>query len=96
MKKVLERVITAETLRTAIRAKIRKGVSRRTISELIYAYAPPAAAARADDSSLHRVAVEVIPHERRAAFLCELARLRDDLPVAPVETGAIEPLRGTD
>jgi hypothetical protein len=93
---VLDEGITTAILRTAIRERISAGISRRTVSFLINAYAPPTAQGRDDGSGVQRLPVEVIPHERRAAFLCELARLRDDLPVAPVETGAIEPLRGTD
>jgi hypothetical protein len=78
-------IITSATLRSAIRGKISAGNGRRTISLLIHSYAPPNAHGRDDDTGLRRLPVEVIPHERRAAFLLDLARLRDDLPVDPID-----------
>jgi hypothetical protein len=76
MTEVLESVITATMLRTAIRAKIDAGVSRRAISLLVNANAPPGAGrGREDDSGVRRLPVEVIEHERRAAFLVELDQL---------------------
>src|SRR5258708_21548881 len=61
MTEVLESVITATMLRTAIRAKIDAGVSRRAISLLINANAPPGAGrGREDDSGVRRVPVGVI------------------------------------
>jgi hypothetical protein len=82
-------VITTAILRTAIRERISAGISRRTVSLLINAYAPPNAQGRDDGSDVQRLPVEVIPHSGRAAFLCELARLQDDFPVAPVETARL-------
>jgi hypothetical protein len=81
---ILDDVITTAILRTAIRERISKGISRRAVSLLINAYAPPNAQGRDDGSDVQRLAVEVIPHSRRAAFLCELARLQHDFPVTPV------------
>ena len=79
MTEVLESVITATTLRTAIRAKIDAGVSSRAISQLINIYAPAGAGrGREDDSGGQRLPVEVIPHEWRVAFLVALDKLRDD------------------
>ena len=82
MSEVLESVITAATLRTAIRAKISAGISRRAISLLIEAYAPPRTRGRRDeDTGRQRLPVEVIAHERRVAFLAALGQLEDDDPV---------------
>jgi hypothetical protein len=78
MTNVPEHVLTAATLRTAIRAKIREGVSPRAISMLVNAYAPDAPAGR-DEAGIQRRAVEVIPQERRVAFLIALNELQDDL-----------------
>ena len=75
MTQVLENVITATTLRHAIRAKLRSGVTRRAISMLIAMYAPADARARDDGTGVHRLAVEVIPHARRPAFLISLDQL---------------------
>jgi hypothetical protein len=83
---ILDERITAVILRTAIREKINAGLSRRAVSLLILAYAPPKAQGRDDGSDVQRLAVEVIPDSQRAAFLRDLAQLRDDLPVAPVDT----------
>jgi hypothetical protein len=74
-----ESVITAVTLRTAIRARISAGISRRAISLLIDAYASPSTRGRHDDDTgMRRLPVEVIAHERRAAFLGALGQLQDD------------------
>jgi hypothetical protein len=75
----LESVITAATSRAAIRARISAGISRRAISLLIEAYAPPHTRGRRDDDTgMRRLPVEVIAHERRGAFLVELGQLQDD------------------
>jgi hypothetical protein len=75
----LESVITAATLRAAIRAKISAGISRRAISLLIEAYAPPRTRGRRDDDTgMRRLPVEVIVHERRVAFLVALGQLQDN------------------
>ena len=74
MSEALESVITAATLRAAIRAKISAGISRRAISLLINAYAPHRAqGGRDDDTGTRR-----LPHERRVAFLVALGPLQDD------------------
>jgi hypothetical protein len=84
---LLERVITAATLRVAIRSKIRNGTSRRRISLLINVYAPAGVRSDRDDGTgVQRLAVEVIPHQQRIAFLEALERLTDDPPVT--ETAA--------
>jgi hypothetical protein len=72
MPETLENMITATTMRHAIRAKLRAGTSRRAISMLIAYYAPADAHSRDDGSGVQRLAVEVIPHGRRPAFLVEL------------------------
>jgi hypothetical protein len=79
MTEVLEHVITAETLRMAIRAKLRIPVSRRTISLLIQAYAPTAIPGRDDGTDVRRLPVEAIPDGQRVAFLGALDQLQDDL-----------------
>jgi hypothetical protein len=81
---VLDGIITSATLRTAIRGRISAGISPRTISLLIHAYAPPEARGR-DEDGVQRLAVEAIPHERRVAFLDALVQLQDDQPVTPIE-----------
>jgi hypothetical protein len=75
MTEALENMITATTLRHAIRAKLRAGTSRRAISMLIAFYAPADARARDDGTGVQRLAVEVIPHGRRPAFLVDLDKL---------------------
>lgn len=78
-----DRVITAARLRAEIRTKIRAGASGRSISLLINAYAPPGIRSdREESSGVQRLAVEVIPHRQRAAFLEALHQLVDDGPVA--------------
>ena len=66
---ILERVVTITALREAIRAKIRAGVSRETITKLIQVYAPPDAPSRDDGTGLRRVAVEYVPRAERPALL---------------------------
>jgi hypothetical protein len=79
MSEALESVITSAALRAAIRTKIGEGVSRRAISLLINAYAPPSArGGRDDDTGARRLPVEVITHEQRAPFLVALGQLQDE------------------
>lgn len=79
MTEILDRVITAARLRTEIRAKLRAGASSRSISLLINGFAPPGVRSdREDGSGVQRLAVEVIPHRQRAAFLEALDQLTDD------------------
>jgi hypothetical protein len=82
MTEVLERAITAETMRTEIRAKIRAGVSRRAISLLIYSLRSPDSpfAGRDEGTGVPRLPVEAIPNGQRPAFIAALNRLQDDLP----------------
>jgi hypothetical protein len=79
MTDVPRNVLTTATLRTAIRAKIREGVSPRAISTLINDYAPDAPAGRIE-SGVQRRAVELIPPGQRVDFLVALNELQDDLP----------------
>ena len=88
MSEVFELVLTAEMLRTSIRAKLRSGASRRDVSVLIRAYAPHVEARRKDDG-VYRIPVELIPLERRVSFLDALNELPNHLPtgatrIAPV------------
>jgi hypothetical protein len=80
---ITERVITAAALRMAIRTKIRSGASGRSISLLINSFAPPDVRTdREDSSGVQRLAVEVIPHRHRVAFLEALDQLADVAPAA--------------
>lgn len=79
----MERVITAATLRTAIRTKIRSGTNPRSISLLINRYAPADAHSdREDNAGVQRLAVEVIPHGQRRPFLDALELLPEDRQAA--------------
>jgi hypothetical protein len=79
---MFERVITAASLRMAIRAKLRTGVSGRRVSMLVNAFAPPGVVSDRDHGEgVQRLAVEVIPHRQRAAFLEALHDLTEDSPV---------------
>ena len=81
MSEVLRRVITAETLRAEIRAKIRAGVSRRAISLLIHSFRSVESpfVGRDEGLGVPRLPVEVIPNGQRPAFIAALNRLQDDL-----------------
>jgi hypothetical protein len=75
----LDLVVTANMLRTAIRAKLGLGATRRAIWGLIAHYARDGAhMRRREEGGVPRLPVEVIPHERRGAFLDALNDLRDD------------------
>jgi hypothetical protein len=89
MTEMLQRAITATTLRAAIRAKIRVGVTPRAISLLIIAHASPdARGERKDPTGVQRIAVEKIPNGRRAAFVAALDQLQDDLLVDGLDPSA--------
>ncbi len=90
MTNVIERVVNAATLRMAIRAKRRAGVSGQTISHVIASYLPENMVVTRD--GVTRPRVELIPPERRVAFLETLHRLSDRIGAAPVE---IAPLVGS-
>lgn len=93
MTDALDRVITATTLRTAIRAKVNAGISRQTISQLVSVYASPdAGMGRDDGTGVRRLPVEVIAHDRRRAFLAALDRLHSD--GAPDDASATDRLAG--
>ena len=86
MSEVLELVLTAEMLRTAIRAQLRVGTSRQTISLLIRSYAPPGVRTERMDEGVYRVPVELIPVERRTAFLDALSGLPNRRPAVATST----------
>jgi hypothetical protein len=69
--------ITANMLRTALRAKLGSGAARRAISELIGRYARDGVTQRRQDG-VYRLPVEVIPYERRASFLDALNELPEN------------------
>ena len=69
-----ERVLSATTLRTAIRIKCHAGVSHRTIAQLIACYVSAEAAADREDGR-SRLPVELIHSDQRAAFLEALQRV---------------------
>lgn len=72
----LDLVVTANMLRTAIRAKLGAGARHRAIWGLIVCFARgDAPTRRREEGGVHRLPVEVIPHERRAAFLDALNEL---------------------
>jgi hypothetical protein len=74
----LDLVVTSNMLRTAIRAKLCSGATQRAIWGLIAHYARDGAhMRRREEGGVHRLPVEVIPHERRASFLDALNELRD-------------------
>jgi hypothetical protein len=69
-------VVTSNMLRTAIRAKLGSGAKRRAISLLIARYARDGVmTARREEDGVSRLPVEVIPHERRVAFLDAINQL---------------------
>ena len=70
-------IITATILRTAIRAKLRRGAQPQIVSALIKAYAAEEAQTARRDGIVHRLPVEVIPYERRIAFLEALNQLSE-------------------
>jgi hypothetical protein len=74
----LDLVVTANMLRTAIRAKLGSGATQREIWGLIARYARDGAHTRKrEEGGVHRLPVEVIPHERRGSFLDALNELSD-------------------
>jgi hypothetical protein len=79
---VLERLITSAALRGAIRSKLRTGASREMISFLIRDYAPAGLRSDRTDGRAPRLAVELIPHRGRTAFLAALSDLPNLRPVA--------------
>lgn len=78
MSELTELVLTADMLRTSIRAKLRTGASRRDVSVLIRAYAPCVKTERKDER-VYRVPVELIPLEQRVSFLDALNELPNHL-----------------
>jgi hypothetical protein len=78
---VSEFILTAGILRTAIRAKLRRGASRRGISVLICTYTPQDAKTERMDGGVYRVPVELIPLERRLSFLEALNELPNRVSV---------------
>jgi hypothetical protein len=81
----LATVITATTVRIAIRNKLDAGgVGKRAISVLIndYAVADPSGKERIEMGTPRRP-VENIPHGRRAAFLEALEALKGGVPIFP-------------
>jgi hypothetical protein len=91
MAKVAKLNVATEILRDAIRAKICEGVSRRTISLLVLAYAS-SGSGRDDGTGVWRMPVEEIADSRRFEFLAELCQLQgEDLPVVAGSTVASTP-----
>jgi hypothetical protein len=72
--------LSAATLRTAIRAKLRAGTNRRTITLLIGKYAPFARDTIRLSDGVYRLPVEMIPLSRRTAFLEALKELPGQRP----------------
>jgi len=84
MSEMSELLLSAAMLRTAIRANLRKGVSRQAISALIKTYAPQGVSTERRDGQAYRLPVEVIALERRLLFLDALHSLPSVSP--PVAT----------
>jgi hypothetical protein len=81
-----DQLITASTLRTAIRKKIAEGIGKRVISELVCSFVPVDRAIGRDDAGVKRLPVELIPSQKRMEFLGELARLAvDETPMVELE-----------
>ena len=74
---VLEHSISAETMRNGIRAKLAQGASREAVCWLVCAFAPAGIDHHRSEGTVPRVAVEVIPADKRQAFLDALAQLRE-------------------
>ena len=70
-----EVVVTPELLRSAIREKLRAGISGRDISVLINEYVPQGVWTERTDGEVYRVPVELIPLDRRIYFLDALNEL---------------------
>jgi hypothetical protein len=76
MTDLLERVLSVATLRTVVRQKWCAGVGGETISRLIASYMDPETLARYENKSRPgRLPLELIPADRRGAFLEALQRL---------------------
>jgi hypothetical protein len=73
-----ELFLSADILRAAIRTQLVTGTSRRAISQLIGAYAPTGTVTNRKTDGVYRVSVELIPRERRSAFLNALRKLPRD------------------
>jgi hypothetical protein len=73
-------VISAATLRTAIRAKVRAGTDRQTITLLIGKYVPSTRNTMRLSDGVYRLPVEMIPLSRRTAFLDALKELPSQRP----------------
>ena len=72
-------VVKIGELRAAVWAKIRRGITRRTISLLIRAYVPsPEPGWGRNEDGVQRLPLELIPIERRNEFLLALAHLHPD------------------
>jgi len=73
----IDAALTSEALRSAIRAKLETGVSRRAVSILVAACAVDTGNSRVvrREDGVERRAVEDIPLERRADFLKALKSL---------------------
>lgn len=69
MTETIDVIIAADTLRTAIKAQLRRGTRRETVSALIKAYAAPEAQTVRRHGHTYRLPVETIPYGRRKAFL---------------------------
>lgn len=76
----LDVILTPAMLRTAIRAKLRAGTDRQTISRLIRKYVPSALGTLRVSDGVYRLPVEMIPLSRRIAFLDALNELPSHHP----------------
>jgi hypothetical protein len=76
-------VVTIAELRAAVSAKIRRGITRRTISLVIIAYVPPGRTSGRQEEGVRRLPLELIPIERRNEFLLELAHLQPEGILSP-------------
>jgi hypothetical protein len=89
---LMERVLSAATMRTIIRQKCCAGVSGETISRLIAAYVRPETVAQYEDKPRPgRIPVELIPADRRVAFVEALQRLPVSRSFAGNKIAALRP-----
>ena len=76
-------------IRMVIRAKLREGISKRTISDLIASFTPEDVVAARTGERAMRLPVELVDKDRRMALLQALANIAVDQNAALVDDGAV-------
>ena len=77
MAEVLEGAISAETMRNAIRAKLRAGATKQAVCWLVCTFAPIDTDHHRTEGTVPRLPVEAIPADKREGFLSALTDLRE-------------------